>query len=744
VGSLLATAAGVWVVSCAPRGSRGTGSGPPAVTYPPDGAVFPPDIAAPTVRWKDNAPPGEGWQVALAFPDGGGPMRFHADAPRWRPAECDWERIKQRSVDADVRLTVRRAGVAASQGSAGATVAFRTSRDEVGAPIFYREVNLPFIDAVKDPSRIRWRFGAVSLTRRPPVVLEKLPVCGNCHSFSRDGRTLAMDVDYANSKGSYIITRVARRMVLATSDLITWNDFRRSDGEQTFGLLSQLSPDGRTVLSTVKDKSVFVPQPDLAFSQLFFPVKGILAYYRRDTRAFRSLPGADDPAYVQSNPTWSPDGRHILFARAPAYDLRHTRGRGKVLLTRAECKEFTEDGKAFQFDLYRVPFNDGGGGTPEPLTGASHNGRSNYFPKFSPDGKWIVFCKARNYMLLQPDAELFVIPAGGGEARRLACNTRRMNSWHSFSPNGRWLVFSSKANTAYTQLFLTHFDEDGRTTPPVLLEHFTGPDGAANIPEFVPAAPGAIERIAETFLNDYSFVRAGNQFFFQGDADNAIRNYERAVGMNPANVEAHRRLGFLLYHVKARRDDGLAHIVAALRTEPRDGPSNYELGMILLHRKQFDQAAERLAFAVRAMPRGLDQQYNPADMRYNLGRALLGAKKTEQAANALAAAVQASARHAPARYYLAMALATLGRAEPAAGHYAAAVQLNPKGDRLPGLHDRLAMHYARTGAFDRAVAHAERAVAIARAAGDETLARQFAGRLSAYRQGRLPAPGGAN
>ena len=45
--------------------------------------------------------------------------------------------------------------------------------------------------------------------------------------------------------------------------------------------------------------------------------------------------------------------------------------------------------------------------------------------------------------------------------------------WHSWSSNGRWLVFSSKANTAYTQLFLTHIDANGESTPPVVLERFT-------------------------------------------------------------------------------------------------------------------------------------------------------------------------------------------------------------------------------------------------------------------------------
>ena len=77
-------------------------------------------------------------------------------------------------------------------------------------------------------------------------------------------------------------------------------------------------------------------------------------------------------------------------------------------------------------------------------------------------------------------------------------------------------MFSSKANSPYTQLFLTHIDQWGHSTPAVLLEHFTAPDLAANIPEFVNAESEAIRKIREQFLNDYSFVRAGNEFFRHG------------------------------------------------------------------------------------------------------------------------------------------------------------------------------------------------------------------------------------
>jgi dipeptidyl aminopeptidase/acylaminoacyl peptidase len=309
-----------------------------------------------------------------------------------------------------------------------------------------------------------------------------------------------MDVDYASNKGSYAITTVKEHTVLSTKDIITWADSEKS--EQANGLLSQISPDGRYVISTVKDMSAFVARRELAFSQVFFPVKGMLCVFDRETGCFSELPGADDPEFVQSNPTWSPDGKYIVFARAKCPDFRNTKHQGSVWLTPIESRDFLSKDEAFQYDLYRIPFNGGQGGTAEPLKGASNNGMSNFFARYCPDGRWIVFCRAKSFMLLQPDSELYIIPAEGGEARRLRCNTNRMNSWHSFSPNGKWLVFASKAYSDYTQLCLTHIDENGYSTPAILLEHLTAPDRAANIPEFVNTQPEAIKKIHAKFLKN--------------------------------------------------------------------------------------------------------------------------------------------------------------------------------------------------------------------------------------------------
>jgi tetratricopeptide (TPR) repeat protein len=706
-----------------------------AVHYPLDGTVFPPEIVPPSFSWQDRSAATDTWLVLVQFSDHLEPMHLVCQQAEWTPAPKAWEEIKRRSREGPAQVTVlglQRASPLRiiSRGR----VSLSTSKDEVRAPLFYREVNLPFIEAVKDPSRIRWRFGSIASAQPPAVVLEHLPVCGNCHSFSQNGGVLGMDVDYANNKGSYVITRVAKDMALASSDIITWDDYRREDKQQTFGLLSQVSPDGQVVVSTVKDKSVFVAKPDRAFSQLFFPIKGILVVFHRNSGKFQALPGADDPAYVQSNPSWSPDGKYIVFARSKAYKLSNPGAESRVLLREEDCAEFVREGKTFQFDLYRIPYNGGRGGKPEPLPGASNNGRSNYFAKYSPDGKWIIFCQSQNYMLLQPDSELFIIPAEGGEPRRLRCNTPRMNSWHSWSPNSRWLVFSSKANSDFTQLFLTHIDDRGESTPPVLLAHFTALDRAANIPEFVNAAPDAIGKIREQFLNDYSRARAGFVFEGTGDIDRAIAEYQKALEINPKNVHAHQRLGFLLVNYRQQLKEGLAHTAEALRLDPNDACAHYDAGMALVQQQQFDPAIQHLAKAVELMPEGADGRYDAPAMRYSLGAALVAKGDYREAASVLTKAAELDPKNAQIHYALALALAVQGLIDEPIKQYTLAHSLRPDMDTVPEYHHLMSVNLAKAGQFRQALESAQKALQLTPPGSDPNQVQAIKAQLEACRQ----------
>ena len=466
---------------------------------PDDETIFPRDLASHTFIWEDQYLHSTDWLITITFEGNNHTICVLTDKNRWNPKRDLWEIIKENSLEKRAYLTIfgvntKKAYEITTRGM----VSISTSKDEVGAPILYQQMPLPFALAKKRPELNRWLLGDVSSYEEPPVVMQNVPICANCHSFSRDGKVFGIDMDYGGDKGAYALTEVNKNISISRNDFITWNDFQRSENPSSMGLFSKISPDGRYVISTVKETSFFAMMPDLDFSQLFFPIRGLIAFYSRDEEKFYPLPGADDPSYVQTSPAWSPDGRYVVFSRARV---------NKELLDVIGEKGYLEIGPdirisdlnkkyQIQFDIYKIPFDKGKGGAPKPFIGGSNNGKSNYFPRFSPDGKWIVFNQSKTGLVLQPDSHLYIVPAEGGIARRLKCNTAIMNSWHSWSPNSRWLVFSSKIISPYTQLFLTHIDENGNDSPPVFLSRFYSEKFAAVAPEFVNIKQAAIRNIA--------------------------------------------------------------------------------------------------------------------------------------------------------------------------------------------------------------------------------------------------------
>jgi tetratricopeptide (TPR) repeat protein len=314
-----------------------------------------------------------------------------------------------------------------------------------------------------------------------------------------------------------------------------------------------------------------------------------------------------------------------------------------------------------------VPFNGGAGGAVEPVAGASGDGFSNFFPRPSPDGKWIVFCKARNYMLLQPDSELYIVPAAGGTARRMRCNTSRMNSWHSWSPDGRWLVFASKANGPYTQLWLTRVDEEGNDAPAVALERLTAPDRAANIPEFVNLPVDALARIREAFMDDVSYLRAGTDQFNMREWGAAESSFRRALEINPTNPVAHFFLGSVLA-MSGRAEAAGGHFASAEKTDPKRYVYPFSLGKALRDIQRIPDAVEALR---RAVALGADK----ADAHAELGRALFDSGRMDEAKGALMKAVALDPDDVPARYSLAMVLFKAGEFKKAVSEGRKAAEL---------------------------------------------------------------------
>jgi Flp pilus assembly protein TadD len=777
------------------------------IDYPAQGSLFPPEITSPTFLWRDET--AALWRIEIVFSDGTPPLRVTSSGEKmrvgeidssftgfvppdltpeqaashtWKPDEKTWAFIKAHS---QRPATVTIEGLAAANSTqplSSGEVTIQTSKDPVGAPIFYRDV--PLIPVAPNGEKgvirplpesaiplIKWRLRYLDQPRSK-VVMENLPTCANCHSFSSDGKTLGLDMDGpVNDKALYGLVTVKKVTTISKEYVVRWSAFSEKDSPKRFGFMSQVSPDGRYVVNSIEipgarqrrmDGRIYQASyvQNYGFGQVFFPTRGVLAWYDRNGGKLQPLPGADDPRFVQAGAFWSPDGKYLVFSRAEARDPFPP---GRPISEFANSPNETQ----IQYDLYRMPFNGGRGGTAEPIVGASEDGMSNNFPKVSPDGKWIVYVRNRNGLLMRPDSELWIVPAQGGAARRLNCNLSRMNSWHSFSPNGRWLVFSSKSRSLYTQMYLTHIDANGNDSPAIVIDDATAANRAVNIPEFVNIPKGGLDRIDAPVTDFYrifnqgyeatrrrQFVQAielwrkaeqldpddgrthynlavsltGNGQMAEalpeyrracelspdvplrfevygwalaqnGNADEAIVNYRKALAMDADNSGAEAQLGVLLFG-KGLTAEALDHLNKAVALAPDSAEAQNKLGTVLGKTGQPHDAIAHLGKAVELKP-------DSPEYRFQLGYALAQGGNLPEAIAQYRKSLELAPGSSLVESELGVVLFQTGQSTDALEHLNKAVTLDPGSSDA---HNKLGTALASVGQVDEAQAHFEKAV----------------------------------
>ncbi len=790
----------------APGAQRRPDAAPITIDYPENGSIFPPDFAAPTFLWRDPDESASEWRIEIAFADGARAIRVKSQGERmrvgeidpecvaptneppkltpeqaaahtWKPDEAVWAAVGKHSVKRPATITItglRGGRQAVSRGR----VTIQTSRDPVGAPVFYRDVPLMPSELEKGIIKplapnaiplIAWRLRNVGETSSR-LLMKGLHTCANCHSVSTDGKTLGMDVDGPqNDKGLYAIVPIRPETSIRNENVIAWSTFRgKLGGRLRVGFMPQISPDGRYVITTINDPGAEQTEierrkrpndlignyyvsnfKDYRFLQVFYPTRGILAWYDRESRTLKPLPGADDPRYVHANAAWSPDGKYLVFIRAEA---REAYPPGAKPAERSNGPNETQ----IRYDLYRIPFNGGKGGVAEPVEGASDNGRSNNFPKISPDGKWIVFVQCRNGELMRPDSELYIVPFEGGRARRMRCNTPLMNSWHSFSPNGRWLVFSSKSRSPYTQMYLTHIDDNGEDSPAILVENATAANRAVNIPEFINVPPDYLVKMDAPVTDFYRVFDQAAALAEKGRYKEAIPEWRKALELNPGDERVYTSLGVALYETSSV-EEAIAQYRKAIEISPGYPEARISLGSALAGMgrldeaiPQFEKALEldasnakahsnlggalaekgRLAEAILHYEEALRINPDYAEAHNNLGIALARSGRLDEAVQELEKAVAGSPGSFDFEYNLGRVLAARHSFLAAVPHFEKAAELS--GGREPAVLDMLAAMYAEVGRYPDAVQAARRALALAASQHNQRLAEGVRARLAMY------------
>ena len=255
--------------------------GPISIDYPADGSIFPPEFPAPTVLWRDPDKTVTTWAVEVTFTGGPAGLRVKSNGERMRAGKIDprcvaptnkppaltpeqaaahtwtpdaetWAAIKKHSASRPAALIITgyRDGNSTQAVSRG-QVSIQTSRDPVGAPVFYRDVPLMPSETEKGVIKplatagiplIAWRLRNVGETSSR-VLMEGIHSCANCHSFSFDGKTMGMDVDGPqNDKGLYAIVPIKQQMAIRKEEVVTWSTFRgKLGGKLRVGFMSQVS-----------------------------------------------------------------------------------------------------------------------------------------------------------------------------------------------------------------------------------------------------------------------------------------------------------------------------------------------------------------------------------------------------------------------------------------------------------------------------------------------------------------------
>ena len=193
--------------------------------------------------------------------------------------------------------------------------------------------------------------------------------CVGCHAVSRSGAAMAMG--YGGEVLQTIDTDMLGTEVSATQNLpMGWATY---------------SPDGTLVL--VADKGVLT----LRNATTGMPVGPMMGKVPLMSQA--------------THPDWSPDGTTIAVALAASS------------VTNQEVKNAS---------IATIPYNNGRWGTPRVIVAAAGGADNNYFPKWSPDGKFIAYVNANDGSHGAASAELRLIAAEGGVPLRLRVASHRL------------------------------------------------------------------------------------------------------------------------------------------------------------------------------------------------------------------------------------------------------------------------------------------------------------------------------
>jgi tetratricopeptide (TPR) repeat protein len=234
--------------------------------------------------------------------------------------------------------------------------------------------------------------------------------------------------------------------------------------------------------------------------------------------------------------------------------------------------------------------------------------------------------------------------------------------------------------------------------------------------------------IACTSDNSIAYNNRGLALVAQGKLAEAIRDYKRAIQLEPSYAVAHSNLGIALAAL-GKLPEAIQHYELAIRLRPYYANAYNNLGATLAAQGKLSEAIQDFERAVQLRP-------SYASAYYNLGLALAALGKLPEAIQHYERALQLKPDYVEALNNLAYVLATSQNDSVRNG--VRAIALSQQANRLTSgenlvVLDTLAVAYAEAGRYPEAVETLNRAIQRARSKGDAALVSTFESQLKLYK-----------
>jgi hypothetical protein len=430
--------------------TSGMQSGGPCLTDPEAGALLPQNWLRPRFHFIPVG--GQNlFELRVHAPTQINDLVVYTTQTTWTMDGATWSHLAQHVVDQPIAVTVRGAvyanGALTAGPALGTSETFSIAPVSVGGAIVY------------------WTTSSNSALRGFTVGEETVhdvltptqagggTQCVGCHSSTPDGMNVAFSSSSASDNGD-----PAQIMLRTLDGKVAVPSFISTTAAQLLARTNQESP--------VFSKSHWMTGDRIAVNEMLVSGKSELVWTDLETGSMVQGMGwgqllRSSDMNEAAGAQFSHDGKSIVYVSGTMIDAGET----------------TRDG-----DLRIIPWSNRAGGASTAVLGASDANFNEFYPVFSPDDAWLAFTRLptgqRSYA--NDMNEVFVIPAAGGTATRLAANDPPhcsgkaspgvQNSWPKWAPSMQragtrsfyWVTFSStRSENGNQQLYVS----------PVVVDH---------------------------------------------------------------------------------------------------------------------------------------------------------------------------------------------------------------------------------------------------------------------------------